>query len=122
MVVFTDGAANRDEYRKFKMRTGGNDDVGHMREVIGRRFSPKNLEAWGKPDLLMVDGGQPQLAAALAVLEELGINIPAMGLAKREEEIIVRDVKRSDLPSNLPSGYESIRLPGDSYVLQLLQR
>ena len=90
MVVFTDGVPNRDDYRRFKMNLTGNDDYAHMREVITRRFGPKHLAEWPKPDLLLIDGGQPQLSAALAVLDGMGLDIPAVGLAKREEEIITR--------------------------------
>lgn len=131
MVVFTDGVPNRDEYRRFSMRLKGNDDVGHMREVISRRFSAKNLTAWGKPDLLLIDGGQPQLAAALGVLDELGLSIPAVGLAKREEELIRRRPADRPISSGRHEGeawvvtgadYESLLLPASSYVLQLLQR
>ncbi len=57
MVVFTDGVANREQYRRFKMRLPGNDDFAHMREVIGRRFSGKNILDWPKPDLIVIDGG-----------------------------------------------------------------
>jgi excinuclease ABC subunit C len=113
MVVFTDGVPNKEEYRRFKMRLAGNDDFAHMREVMRRRFSGKNLEQWLKPDLLVIDGGKGQLSSALSVLDELGIAIPAIGLAKREEEIIRR------LPNG---GFETIRLPHSSHVLQLLQR
>jgi excinuclease ABC subunit C len=109
MVVFTDGVPNKEEYRRFKMRLTGNDDFAHMREVMRRRFSGSNLEKWPKPDLLIIDGGKGQLSAAGGVLDELGMAIPAIGLAKRKEEIILR------------SG-EIIRLPLSSHVLQLLQR
>ena len=109
MIVFSDGVPNKEEYRRFKMRLAGNDDFAHMREVIRRRFSGKNLEQWPKPDLLVIDGGKGQLSSALEVLDELGIAIPAIGLAKREEEIITR-------------AQGVIRLPYDSHVLQLLQR
>jgi len=109
MVVFTDGVPNKEEYRRFKMRLRGNDDFAHMREVLRRRFSGTNWERWPKPDLLIIDGGKGQLSAATGVLDELGLAIPAIGLAKREEEIIRR------------SG-EVLRLPYDSHVLQLLQR
>jgi excinuclease ABC subunit C len=112
MVVFTDGLPHRDQYRKFKLRLAGNNDVGHIAEVMRRRFSGRHLAEWGKPDLILVDGGQPQLAAARAVLAELGVTIPAVGLAKRLEEIIA--------PAG--DGYRSIQLPRDSHVLQLLQR
>ncbi len=113
LVVFADGMPDRENYRRFKLRLAGNNDVGHMKEVISRRFSPKNLEEWPAPDLLVVDGGQPQLAAALGVLAELGFTLPAIGLAKRLEEII----------RPRPDGtYESILLPSSSHILQLLQR
>lgn len=118
MIVFSDGAANRDEYRKFKMQLPGNNDVGHIREVISRRFGPKHLSEWPKPDLLLIDGGQPQLASALAVLDGLGLPIPAIGLAKREEEII----RRLPAAPGQPAQYEGILLPASSHVLQLLQR
>jgi excinuclease ABC subunit C len=95
MVVFTDGVPNRDDYRRFKMNLTGNDDYAHMKEVITRRFGPKHAVEWPKPDLLLIDGGQPQLAAALSVLDAMGINVPAIGLAKREEEIIKRVNKNS---------------------------
>ena len=113
MVVFTDGVPNRDDYRRFKMNLTGNDDYAHMREVIARRFGPKHATEWPKPDLLLIDGGQPQLSAALGVLDGLGLDIPAIGLAKREEEIIRRIAV---------DHYESILMPHTSHVLQLLQR
>ncbi len=113
MVVFTDGVANRDSYRRFKMRAGGNDDVGHMREVLTRRFSEKNLQDWLKPDLIVVDGGKGQLGAALKVLEETGVKVPAVGLAKRLDEII---------RVGADGQWEAILLPESSHVLQLLQR
>ncbi|TAK89551.1 excinuclease ABC subunit UvrC [Patescibacteria group bacterium] len=130
MVVFQDGVPNKEEYRRFKMRVPGNDDFAHMREVIRRRFSGKNLEKWPKPDLVLIDGGKGQLGAALGVMDELGIDIPAIGLAKREEEIIRRgDGSRID-PDKAGDErwveqhvkYELIVLPHSSHVLQLLQR
>ncbi len=113
MIVFTDGVPDKAEYRRFKMRLSGNDDFAHMREVIARRFGGKALEGWPKPDLILIDGGKGQLSAALEVLTEKQIPIPAAALAKREEELI----------RSLPGGrYETIWLPRDSYVLKLLQR
>ncbi len=139
MIVFSDGVANRDEYRRFKMKLQGNDDFAHMREVISRRFSGSNLSDWPKPDLLLIDGGKGQLSSALGVLDELGIQIPAIGLAKREEEIIVRPTAETVIARREAAkpgqGYELdgawvtnsgefqiILLPKDSHVLQLLQR
>ncbi len=113
MIVFTDGVADKGEYRKFKMRLKGNDDFAHMREVISRRFSGKPLAEWPKPDLVIIDGGKGQLSAALGAMKIKEITLPTIALAKREEEII------RPLPKNR---YESIWLPRDSHVLKLLQR
>ena len=85
MVVFKNGVSDRGEYRKFKMRTDQNDDFYNMSEVITRRFSEKNLKSWGKPDLVLIDGGKGQLDAALKARNSNGqINIPFIGLAKRQ--------------------------------------
>lgn len=131
MVVFQDGVPNKDEYRRFKMRLPGNDDFAHMREVIQRRFSGKNWEQWPKPDLLLIDGGKGQLGAALSVLDELGINIPTIGLAKREEEIIRRHQESQRIDEQHAGDarwveqhtrYDILVLPHSSHILQLLQR
>lgn len=131
MVVFIDGVPARDEYRRFKMRLKGNDDFAHMREVISRRFNEKNLSEWPKPDLLLIDGGKGQLGAALSVLEEKKIAIPAIGLAKREEEIIRKRPESSAISAGhyedeawvkANIDWEVILLPKTSAVLQLLQR
>lgn len=116
MVVFTNGIPDKAEYRKFKMRIPGNDDFAHMNEVIKRRFSSKNIMAWGKPDLLLIDGGKGQLGAAQAALEEMGINIPSIGLAKRYETIIKREVVGKEVVFN------EILLPKTSHIIKLLQR
>ena len=68
MVVFTNGASDRVQYRKFKMHVQRNDDTANMRETIRRRFSAKNVKAWGVPDLLLIDGGKGQLNAVLCEL------------------------------------------------------
>ena len=112
MVVFTNGIADKRQYRKFKMRLAGNDDFAHMREVISRRFSSKNILAWPKPDLILIDGGKGQLSAAMEILQEQGIEIPAIGLAKRQEDIIRMSAK----------GFETIRLPKSSHIVRFLQR
>lgn len=89
MVVFTNGVSDRAQYRKFKMHVQRNDDTANMRETIRRRFSAKNVKAWGVPDLLLIDGGKGQLNAVLCELEVLGVNVPAIGVAKRDEEIVI---------------------------------
>ncbi len=113
MVVFTDGRPDKDQYRRFKIRTEldeANDFVS-MQEVLGRRYGPKNMAderfARRAPDLLVVDGGKPQLSAALSQLAELGLDIPVCGLAKSDEEVFV---PWDDTPVVLPSGSPSLYL------------
>jgi excinuclease ABC subunit C len=93
MVVFTNGIPNKAEYRKFKMRLKGNNDFGHMQEAIARRLSPKNVKAWGLPSLFLIDGGKGQLSSAIAARDAAGHSVPMIGLAKREEEIVVHKEK-----------------------------
>jgi excinuclease ABC subunit C len=100
MVVFEGGSAKKSDYRKFSIKsTGGQDDVGAMREVLLRRFArARGLAGEGYdpsfeavPDLVMVDGGKPQLSAARAALSELELEdaVSVVALAKREEEVYV---------------------------------
>jgi len=137
MVVFEDGLARKSEYRRFVVRTVASNDVGAMTEVLTRRFhrlmEERQLltEADGDtaaaalidattraprgfayaPGLLVVDGGAPQVAAAQAVLETLGItDIAVCGLAKRLEEVW------------LPNEEFPLILPRTSEGLYLLQR
>lgn len=84
MVVFIDGKPAKSEYRKYKIKTvEGPDDYASMREVLSRRYSRLQKEGKSLPDLIVIDGGKGQLAAALDVIEnELGLDIPVCGLAK----------------------------------------
>jgi excinuclease ABC subunit C len=89
MVVFTNGVSDKSEYRKFKT-SQRNDDPANMRETLLRRLSEKNLKDWGTPSLLLIDGGTQQVNAAVSAQEERGTHIPIIGVAKREEEIIIK--------------------------------
>lgn len=112
MVVFTNGRADKSQYRRFKIRAEldeANDFVS-MQEVLGRRYAPERMadERFGsRPDLLVVDGGKPQLTAALTQLEELGLDIPVCGLAKADEEVFV---PWDETPVVLPTGSASLYL------------
>ena len=112
MVVFTNGKADESQYRRFKIRAEldeANDFVS-MTEVLGRRYSPERMadERFGsRPDLLVVDGGKPQLTAAINQLNELGLDIPVCGLAKSDEEVFV---PWDDTPIVLPTGSASLYL------------
>lgn len=112
MVVFTNGKADKSQYRRFKIRAEldeANDFVS-MTEVLGRRYSPERMadERFGsRPDLLVVDGGKPQLTAAINQLNELGLDIPVCGLAKSDEEVFV---PWDNTPIVLPTGSASLYL------------
>ncbi|MFJ5632309.1 excinuclease ABC subunit UvrC [Streptomyces goshikiensis] len=137
MVVFEDGLARKSEYRRFQIKSfEGQDDVRSMHEVVSRRFrrylqeklktgewSPEEGEGAlteddGRPkrfayppQLVVVDGGQPQVAAAKRALEELGVDdVAVCGLAKRLEEVW------------LPGEDDPVVLPRTSEGLYLLQR
>lgn len=133
MVVFANGVADKGSYRKFKMRIPGNDDFAHMREVIARRTSDKNIKAWGLPDVFLIDGGKGQLSSALDVLKDRDIKRPAFGLAKQFEEIIIQKdwphialnrQKLQDLGGTLAESddFYTVRLPHSSHIVKLLQR
>lgn len=83
MVVYVDGVASKKDYRKFKVKTVvGPDDFKTMHEVITRRYSKVKTEGKKFPDLIVIDGGKPQVTSAKAALEELGVNIHILGLVK----------------------------------------
>jgi len=113
MVVFVAGSPDKSQYRRFRVRlnTGEANDFAMMSEVIGRRYAPKNMvdERFGsKPDLIIVDGGKPQLTAALQQLATLGLDIPVAGLAKADEELFVS--WSEDAPIRLPNGSSALYL------------
>lgn len=114
MVVFTGGKPDKNQYRRFKIKTPLDEanDFLSMQEVMSRRYAPERMadERFGsKPDLVILDGGKPQLTAALAMFDELGIDdIPLVGLAKRDEELFVPWQESG--PVVLPSGSASLYL------------
>jgi excinuclease ABC subunit C len=127
MVVFIKGVPRKNDYRRFRIRTvEGTDDYASMREMMRRRFrratEPEPQSSLGPgtkksswellPDLLVVDGGKGQLNVALEVLDEFGLRdqVPAVGLAKQEEEVY------------LPDRADPVQLPRTSEGLYLMQR
>jgi excinuclease ABC subunit C len=112
MVVCEDGRMKKSDYRKYRVAADKYlDDFAAMQQVVGRRYR-KLLEQGGPfPDLIVIDGGKGQLNAAYAALEAIGLaNLVAIGLAKKEELVFVRD-------SELPIGIDP-----HSPALRLLQR
>ena len=114
MVVFIDGEAERDSYRRFKIKTfEGADDYRAHKEMMSRRLERliTDPEKFSKPDLIIIDGGKGQLSAVKEVFDEKGINdIDLIALAEKNEEIFT-------LEQNQP-----IVLRKDDYCLKMLQR
>lgn len=82
-----------------------------MHETLSRRFSDKNIKAWGLPDLVLIDGGKGQLDAALKAMEERGVAVPTISIAKREEEIIIHR-SRSNIPEAALNALGQMIVPG----------
>ncbi len=97
MVVFENGAPVKSEYRKFRIKTvTGSNDVASIRETLTRRFG----NSWRKPDLILIDGGLPQVNAATQVVRHFETGIPVIGLAKgpdRKKDELVCDKKHLDI-------------------------
>lgn len=88
MVQFRNGVPDKYNYRRFRIRTvEGIDDVKAIEEVVRRRYQRLQKENERFPDLIIIDGGKGQLQRAYHVLQELGVRIPIISLAKRLEEI-----------------------------------
>jgi excinuclease ABC subunit C len=134
MVVFTNGVSNKSEYRKFKTKKNHNNDFYNMNETIKRRLSDKNRKAWGLPSLILIDGGKGQLDAAIQARDEMGCaQLPFIGLAKREEQIVIQKEK-SNVTLNVAAlqklrGYTTesddfilVNVPHDTNIVKLLQR
>ena len=124
MVVFTNGASDRAEYRKFKV-SEKNDDTGNIYQTIFRRLSERHLKSWGRPDLLLIDGGKGQLAAAIRARDERGVAMPIVSIAKREEELLVHKINSQidttfiEQMRSQPSADIAIHEDGDVYVVNL---
>ncbi|MDD5502737.1 MAG: excinuclease ABC subunit UvrC [Candidatus Thermoplasmatota archaeon] len=88
MVRFRNGEPDKSEYRRFRIKTvEGADDFASIAEVVRRRYSRQSAEGKEMPDLVVIDGGQGQLQAAMDALRNAGAKIPVISLAKRFEEI-----------------------------------
>lgn len=104
MVTFVNGEAEKGKYRHFRIRQlKSMSDTDSLKEVIARRL--RHLKDWGKPDLIIVDGGVGQVKAFTQVLSRQNIKIPVVGIAKHPDRLIVNDkkIKLSGRPLNLVS-------------------
>lgn len=92
MVRFADGKPDKSNYRRFRMRTvKEQDDLASMNEVVTRRYKRLMEEKAPMPDLVIVDGGPGQITAAKTAIQSLGLQLPLIGLAKKNEEIYLPD-------------------------------
>lgn len=115
MVVFIDGEADRESYRRFKIKSvEGANDFASLQEMLSRRLDKllsHEKEKFAKPDLIIIDGGKGQLSAVKEIFDQKGIDgIELVSLAKREEEIFT-------LYSD-----ESVKISHRDYALKMLQR
>jgi excinuclease ABC subunit C len=113
MVVFEEGRPKKADYRLFNIASQNllePDDFRSMAEAVERRYRRVQAEEGPWPDLVLVDGGRGQLQAALTALDRIGVELPVVGLAKREEEIWA------------PGRPDPIRLSRKDPALQLIQR
>jgi excinuclease ABC subunit C len=111
MVTFVSAKPRKSDYRKFKLKSfEGSDDYAAMREVVTRRYGGSLSEELPMPDLVLIDGGKGQVNVAWKALQELGLDLPVAGLAKRLEEIWV------------PGERDPYNLPKTSPALKLLQQ
>ncbi len=109
MVRFDDGRPDKDQYRRFQIKSFiGNDDFRAMEEVVGRRYRRLAGENKPLPDLVVIDGGRGQIGAALKAFLTLDLTPPALiGLAKKHETIIFPDERP---PLNLPLSHPGLNL------------
>lgn len=113
MVYFRNGLPEKNEYRRFNIKTvSGINDFASMKEIVSRRYKRLLKENIALPQLIIIDGGKGQLNAAVEGLEEMGMEgkTTVVGLAKNEEEIF------------FPGDSQSIKLPWDSESLKLIRR
>jgi excinuclease ABC subunit C len=116
MVVLIDGLIDKSQYRRFKIKNkDAISDFEMMAEIFQRRFrnkksNIKNQTQWENPDLIVVDGGKPQVRIVQKVLHDLQIDIPLIGIAKHPDRFIIGDEHMSFLkPSVHNPGFNMIR-------------
>jgi excinuclease ABC subunit C len=134
MVVFTNGVSDKGEYRKFKTKKDHNNDFYNMHETLRRRLSETNIKKWGKPSLVLIDGGKGQLDAAIRARDEQGCQqIPFIGLAKREEQVVIKkdmsNVTLNEQTLHKLGGFATesedfilVNVPHSTNMVKLLQR
>lgn len=112
MVTYIDGVPSPKDYRKYKIKTvKGADDFHTMQEVVERRYGRLKKENGRMPNLIIVDGGKPQVKAAKEILNKLDLTIPLIGLAKDDNHCTDQIIT---------SSFEEIKLDKKSNLFLLL--
>lgn len=90
MVMFRNGKPDKNNYRRFKIKSVDQiDDFASLKEIVFRRYYKLKLENLQLPDLIIIDGGKGQLSSAVSALDELKLKIPIISIAKENEEIFI---------------------------------
>jgi len=108
MVVFTEGEPDKSQYRQFKLKWSGG-DPGGIKQILSRRLTHQE---WLFPQVILVDGGKTQIGAAFEALKEknLAKQIPVLGLAKKEEKIIIPKIIKEEIVAWRTFKYQSSSL------------
>lgn len=103
IVSFEGGRAKRSDYRKLRIRDArASDDFFAMRQAVLRRFTGSLADTLPQPDLLLIDGGKGQIGMAKSALAEAGVDVPLVGLAKKQETLITADGEEVLVPLSHP--------------------
>ena len=104
IVAFEGGRAKRSDYRRLRIRELDKpDDFYSMHQAVKRRFGGTLADKLPVPDLLLIDGGKGQISAARRALSDVGIEIPMVGLAKKQETLITEEGKEIIVPHSHPA-------------------
>ncbi|MEK7109749.1 MAG: GIY-YIG nuclease family protein [Patescibacteria group bacterium] len=107
MVVMKNNQIDKKEYRKFKIRQVGlRSDFDRLKEVINRRLK----QDWSVPNLIIIDGGRPQIKAILTIVQNNKVNIPLIGIAKNPDRVIMG-----------VEGFPNLFLKNDSKILNVIR-
>ena len=107
LVVCKNGELSKSDYKKFSVRRKGISDIHMLEEVLQRRFKHKD---WGQPDLIILDGGKPQLRTIYQLFKKQHVTIPVISIAKRPDRIVI--------PFN---GFKPISLRKEQALYRLIQ-
>lgn len=109
-VVFVNGIPEKGEYKRYHIKTAiAPNDAACMREMLTRRL---NHQEWDTPNLIVIDGGKPQLSIVLQLMEKMNKTVPAIGLAKRNEQLVIKT----------PNQFMMVSLKRSSPALKLVQQ